>query len=90
MVGGMLCKSDKPSNNNIIIIGFSAAFPSVWPYLDIIFVILYYKFFFKVFVWLRPRNPPGLIKAVKSLSLSLILFIKVHTKLCVFVRILQP
>ena len=33
--------------------------------LKLVFVILFFFFFF---FWLRPRNPPGLIKAVKSLS----------------------
>ena len=35
----------------------------------LVFVIIF-LFFIYFFVWLRPRNPPGLIKAVKSLSLS--------------------
>ena len=37
--------------------------------LKLVFVILF-LFYFYFFVWLRPRNPPGLIKAVKSLSLK--------------------
>ena len=37
--------------------------------LKLVFVILF-LFYFYFFVWLRPRNPPGLIKAVKSLSLT--------------------
>ena len=39
-------------------------------FLKLIFVILSFSFFVRFFVWFRPRNPPGLIKAVKSLSLS--------------------
>ena len=39
----------------------------------LIFVIFFY--FFLVFVRFRPRNPPGLIKAVKSLSHTFYLFL---------------
>ena len=46
--------------------------------LKIVFVILFY-FLFYFFVWLRPRNPPGLIKAVKSLSLSWLSYTSYHT-----------
>ena len=41
----------------------------------LVFVILYFLFFCYFFVWLRPRNPPGLIKAVKSLSFFLSYFV---------------
>ena len=32
--------------------------------------------FFLVFFWFRPRNPPGLIKAVKSLSLVPMMYVR--------------